>query len=168
MRKATAALLAVAGLAAASPAFAQVAPRPDPFGDATIARSAAEADAARRFDTLDTNHDGSLSPEELAAGRPQRPGGPAADGARRGGGDRMRGMMQRMMDPNGDGKITKDEYVAAQLRRFDRMDANHDGQLTAAERKAAIEAMRQRMMERMAGGGMAGMGGGDGGPAAGD
>lgn len=168
MRKATAAILALAGLAAAAPAFAQGAPRPDPFGDATIARKDAEADAARRFDTLDTNHDGSLSPEEQAAARPQRSGGPAADGVRRSGADRMRGMMRRMMDPNGDGKVTRDEYVAAQLRRFDRMDADRDGQLTSAERKAAMEAMRQRMMERMAGGGMGGMGGGDGGPSTGD
>jgi len=159
-RKATVAFLAGAGLAVAAPAFAQWAPRPDPFGDAIIARKDAETDAGRRFDALDTNHDGNLSPEELAAARPHRPDGGAAGAERRGRGDRMRSMM----DPNGDGKVTKDEFVAAQLRRFDRMDANHDGQLTAAERKAAMEAMRQRMMERMAGG----MGGGDGGPPSGD
>jgi len=170
IRKTTAAIIALAGLAAAAPAFAQGMARPDPFGDATIARKDAEADAVRRFAALDANHDGSLSTEELAAARPQRPAG-AADAQRRGGGDRMRGMMRRMMDPNGDGKVTQDEYVAVQLRRFDRMDGNHDGQLTAAERKAAMEAMRQRMAERMAGGmsgGMGGMGGGGDGPSAGD
>ena len=165
-RRTLALAFAVAGLSIAAPAFAQWTPPADPFGDATIVRKDAEADAARKFDALDTNHDGILSPDELAAGRPKRPGGDAAR-ERRGSGERMRGMMGRMMDANADGKITRDEYVAAQLRRFDRMDANHDGQLTSAERKAAIEAMRQRMMERMAGMNGGGMGG-DGGPPAGD
>lgn len=39
------------------------------------------------------------------------------------------------------GDITKDEYVErarrAAEKRFERMDANHDGVLTAEERKAA-------------------------------
>lgn len=41
------------------------------------------------------------------------------------------------------GDITKDDYVErarrAAERRFDRMDANHDGVLTAEERRAARE-----------------------------
>lgn len=152
-------LAAAGALALAAPALAQDAQPVDPLGDATIARSAAEADAGKRFDALDTDHDGSLSAAEMAAGRPQPgPGGAAAGNPRPrrdGGGQRMMG---RMADANGDGKITREEFTATALRRFDRMDANHDGQLTSAERKTAMEAMRARMMERMAAGAMGGDG----------
>jgi len=147
--------------------------RVDPFGDATIPRSAAVADAGKRFDTLDTNHDGSLSPDELAAGRPMRMRAagppPVGEGRRDGMAGRMAGQWQARMfdriDTNHDGKLSKDEFVAGQLMRFDRMDADHDGNLTKAERQAAIEAMLQRMAERMARGAMGGGdGGGDGAP----
>jgi len=46
------------------------------------------------------------------------------------------------------GDITKDEYVErarrAAERRFDRMDLNHDGVLTADERRAARETRGSR------------------------
>ena len=166
--------IAALTLGLAAPALAQSAPPPaaapsgpggmmlrDPFGDATVSRKDAEAQANARFTALDTDKDGSLSPAELAAARPARPGG---EGGRRGAG----GGMGRMLDSNGDGKVSQGEFVAGTLRRFDMMDTNHDGQLTKTERQAAIEAMRARMQERMrermmgeGGGGMGGMGGGD-------
>lgn len=171
MRNAPFAALAFAGLVLGGPVSAQPAPPPgqggmfqDPFGDATVLRQDAEAQAAARFAKLDTNNDGTLSPEELAAGRPPRPDGAGRDGAAgtepRGG--RMAGRMARMMDTNGDGKISRDEFVAGSLRRFDMMDADHDGKLTKAERQDAIEQMRARMeaMRALGGGG----GGGDGPP----
>lgn len=159
--------LALAGLALALPAAAQPAPptdgpagaMQDPFGDATILRSDAEAQAAARFAALDTDKDGSLSPEELAAGRPARPGA-QAEAPRRGRGG---GWMARMMDANGDGKISKDEFVTATLRRFDMADADHDGKLTKAERQEAMEQMRARIEAMRALGGGSG-GGGDGPP----
>lgn len=133
----------------------------DPLGNAAISRKDAEAQAAARFTTLDTDKDGFLSPAELAAARPGRPGGEAR--RPRGNGPRGGGMM-RMMDANGDGKVSRDEFIAGNLRRFDMMDANRDLQLTKAERQAAMEAMRARMEERMRerfqGGGDEGMGGG--------
>ena len=126
----------------------------DPFGDATVLRKDAESQAAARFAMLDADHDGSLSPAELAAMRPARAGAARPDRPRHEGtGSGGRG---RMLDSDGDGKVTRDEFVAGMLRRFDMMDADHDGQLTKAERQAAMEAMRarmeQRMRERMEGG----------------
>jgi hypothetical protein len=50
------------------------------------------------------------------------------------------------------GDITKDEYIErarrAAERRFDRMDLNHDGVLTADERRAAREARGSRRSSR--------------------
>ena len=79
----------------------------------------------------------------LAAAHPQDapppPGGPMA----RGGGAIMRA------DANGDGVVTRQEWLAEQGRRFDRMDLNHDGKVDQTE----MQQIGQRMH------GMRGMGG---------
>ena len=158
LRTASRAAVAAAGLTFAISAGAQPAPPPgpggmmqDPFGDATVLRQDAEGQAAAHFAALDTDKDGTLSPGELAAARPMRPGAPAEGRAQ----GRGAGRMARMMDANGDGKVSKDEFVAGTLRRFDMMDADHDGKLTRAERQEAIEQMRARMeaMRALGGGG---------------
>ena len=52
----------------------------------------------------------------------QRPGG------------HQRGEMMRMMDSDGDGKISKAEFVAGAEQRFAKMDKNGDGFLTKEDR----------------------------------
>ena len=49
-------------------------------------------------------------------------------------------------DKDGDGAVSKDEWVAAgrPAERFDAVDANKDGKVTAEELAAAMAAMRQR------------------------
>jgi hypothetical protein len=134
-------LAAAAALTVSGTAFAQNGPRPDPYGDATISKADAAKAGAAHFDQLDTNHDGNLSADEIAAA----PGG--------------RGLARA--DADGDGKVSKAEYAVMQAQRFDMMDADHDGQLTKAER----DTFRQHMMDRMrANGGMGGPGGSMGGP----
>lgn len=109
------------------------------------------------FDHLDTNRDGSVSRDEFTAahanGGPEgKPGAGQRHGDHGGGhdGGHMGMMMMHMADTNQDGAVSRDEFAAAQAKHFDMMDANHDGQLTQAERKAARDKMKA----------MGGMGGG--------
>lgn len=43
----------------------------------------------------------------------------------------------KMMDSNGDGKLTAEEHAAGAKTMFAAMDLNHDGKVTAAEMEAA-------------------------------
>jgi len=49
-------------------------------------------------------------------------------------------------DKNGDGAVDKAEWTAAgrPAERFDAVDANHDGKVTAEELAAAMAAMRKQ------------------------
>lgn len=156
------ALLAGMGTAWAQATQVQL-PPPGAEGQ-PITRDQAIAEAARRFDAMDANKDGTVTPEERRAfmerpraeagpgmpppppGGPDPLGGPGFGGGRglRGGGGL--GMIERL-DANGDGKVTRAEYEAP----LDRMDTNKDGFVDQQEAQAAAQAM------------MAGMGGGQGG-----
>lgn len=163
-----AAALASAGfvsVAAVEPLFAQENAAPSP--EETRAQALARAD--ERFDRLDTNKDGKLSPDELMAARgprgdmppPPPPPPPGAEGApppaegappppppsddRRGMPGRFGQRMFARLDTNGDGFISQDEYRAMAGERFDRIDTNHDGKIDADEREAARDAMMDRM-----------------------
>lgn len=68
-----------------------------------------------QFARLDDNHDGYLSAVEI------------------GGWDRI-----TPADTDGDGRLSLDEVLAAQLARFDREDSDHDGVLSPEENLAAM------------------------------
>jgi hypothetical protein len=133
MKKLTIAVAMATGLLAV-PALAQGGPPPDPYGDATVTKADVEKAATDRFATLDTNKDGSLSPEE------RRAGGPGGGGGFRGGG----GGGGAGGPPPAQNLA---EYVAAQSGRFDQQDADHDGKLTKAERDAFRAAMIARFQQ---------------------
>ena len=125
--------------------------RLDVNSDGRLDAADREARQQARFDRLDGNSDGAISREEFAAARPDR--------SRRGGprGERMgaRGMGGMAMGMRGPGRktgaereATRAEFVAAALARFDAVDADNDGTVTAAERKAHRDSMRQQMRER--------------------
>ena len=124
-----------------------------------------------RFDRIDANHDGQVSYAEFTAARANaeqaRKGriaqrgerlGPSARGEHRmahnrfgRGGLSGRGGavgMIRMADADKDGAVTKAEFRARMLQRFDRLDANHDGIVTRDEAKAARDNMRQQWQSR--------------------
>ena len=160
MRK-TVLTLMLAASAITSAASAQTAPTPTPAsrppmrqdanrdGVATRAEAIAQADA--RFAQMDTDHDGRVTAGEMRAYRTAMhdrmiasgrdvpvppPAGAEHDG------------MGRRMDPNGDGSVTREEFEARALKRFDRMDANHDGTIDATERANAAEMRHVDRRER--------------------
>ncbi len=61
-------------------------------------------------------------------------------------------MRKMNADTNNDGKVTRDEFRAAQEKRsdamFKRMDTNGDGVIDQDEKKAAGEKMRERREHR--------------------
>jgi hypothetical protein len=128
-------LAALLAVSVSAPAFAQMGPREDPYGDATVAKADVVKAGMARFDQLDANHDGTISADELASASQGRGG---------------RGLARA--DANGDGAITRDEFAASQGQRFDMMDGNKDGQLTKAERDDFRAQMMARMQARQGGG----------------
>jgi Ca2+-binding EF-hand superfamily protein len=121
----------------------------------------------RMFDRLDADHNGSITREEMAQAHARRgPGGPGAEGGPRGPGGRggpgmrhrgpggpggpgmgMRGMRgQRLFGEQG--FATREQFRERALARFDRVDANHDGTVTAAERQAMRGQRRHHRQER--------------------
>lgn len=129
-----------------------------------------------RFDRLDENRDGRLTPDEArAAGQRARAeradrafdrldanddGSISRDEMRDGHGRRMRaaggggldGPGRRMRGMRGFGEqgfITRDQMRDRALARFDRLDADRNGTVTMAERQAAREARRERRRQRM-------------------
>jgi len=48
----------------------------------------------------------------------------------------------KMMDTNGDGKISAEEHSAGARKMFQKMDADHDGMVSATEMDASHQAMK--------------------------
>jgi Ca2+-binding EF-hand superfamily protein len=167
------------GVAAiASVAIAQPGPPPEGRGRDTTRQEVIERTEAR-FDRLDENRDGRVTPEEARAARDRARSERAErmfdrldandDGSisrdemregqgRRGGGMRMGrrggpegpgGRMRGMRAFGEQGFITRDQMRERALARFDRLDGNRDGTVTMAERQAAREARRERRRMRM-------------------
>jgi len=121
--------------------------------------------AERMFDRLDLDRNGSITREEARQAHAQRqarrgergPGGHGGHGMRhRGprhagpGGPGGRGMGgQRLFGEQG--FATREQFRARALARFDRIDADRNGIVTAAERQAARQRMRARRQERRPG-----------------
>jgi hypothetical protein len=132
--------------------FAQLDTDRDGFISAAERTAAHDRHVAERFARLDADKNGAVTLAEMKAARGMHD---AAPGERRGrpGPRGMRGMhgmggglggehagMGR--DADQDGRISKAEFGAAALSRFDRADTDRNGVLSDAERQAARAAMK--------------------------
>jgi len=126
------------------------------------------------FDRLDADRSDAISFEELSAGREQRgearaergrpdgqhfgrrgrggPDGPRFGRGGRGGQGGQGGPgMARAADTDNDGAVTQAEFASVALARFDRLDANRDGTISADERPQPRRMMRRERRQRDAG-----------------
>ena len=145
----------------------------DANSDGQLNEADREARHAAHFAELDADSNGAISREEFAArrakdgermrgsGRDQAQrsadgeGRMSRDGKRgqRGKGGHGGGMrMAQMADTNKDGTVTRAEFDSAVAGHFRQMDSDGDGSVTAAERKAARDAMREQMKQARASG----------------
>jgi Ca2+-binding EF-hand superfamily protein len=54
-------------------------------------------------------------------------------------------------DTDGDGAISREEFMRMHEKKFDKLDADGDGQISVEERKAAREKFKEHRKERMKG-----------------
>ena len=109
----------------------------DTNGDGKITQEDLAAKAEERFKAADTDGDGKLSAEEMKAG---------AEGRRA---ERMQARMDRMierLDTDGDGLISLQEIQSTERggRFFERLDKDGDGGVTAEEFEAAKADFKSR------------------------
>lgn len=112
-------------------------------------QAAREAMRARRtterFAALDADKNGQLSPQEFDAARDKR-GRPGMGAERKGHGRGGWGQGERGRGSQAD--VAKADFMAPALRRFDVMDSNDDGKITAEERDSAMARFHHRPGDR--------------------
>jgi Ca2+-binding EF-hand superfamily protein len=91
----------------------------------------------QRFQTIDSNRDGAISRTEFSGNRRGRGKSDFAQARPRGNTPYFGTRMFAAADVNRDGKMTEAEMANNVQAWFDRTDVDHDGVLTADERKAA-------------------------------
>ena len=90
------------------------------------------------FDQVDTNHDGTITPDERRAWMTAHMPAGAAPGSG-GGGERRR--MPGGANPNAE-SLTRADFQSRLQQQFDAIDTNHDGTITPDEMQAAAERRR--------------------------
>lgn len=113
--------------------------RADANNDGSVTREEFIAARGAQFAKLDRNSDGYIDsndvPKRLAERRKQNGGGE---------------MLGDQFDTNGDGKVSKDEFVNGPTLIFDRADTDKNNVLDAKELAAAKEAAKSAVEERRA------------------
>ena len=115
----TVALAALVGVAAPALAATKTGPvaRFDTDNDGTVDLNEAKKAASELFDKLDTDKDGTLDSKEFNG--------------------RLTHKEFTAADPDNDGTLTKEEYLAVVEKRFKAADPDNDGTVSATELKTA-------------------------------
>ncbi|MFC5067843.1 EF-hand domain-containing protein [Flaviflagellibacter deserti] len=100
--------------------------------DGVVDKAEFDAFRAQRIDATDENKDGFLDRKEVRESRREM----------RQEWRKHAGLMGR--DSDGNGEVSRDEFLAGPEARFDKLDTNHDGKLDQSEIDAARKAMRDR------------------------
>ena len=126
--------------------------------DGSISASEHAAGAKKMFDKMDADRDGIVTAQEMEAAHKDMPTGRAdapqagasesnpGQATRLGKSDTHHGMKTaaekiKMIDANGDGKLSAAEHEAGARKMFDKMDTDQDGKLSAAELQAGHDRM---------------------------
>jgi len=121
--------------------------RMDADHNGSVSRVEFSAFYAKRFEELDANLDGKLTPEEVAVARPMAP--PPAMGSM---GPGTTHLDQRFdaADLNHDGGLDKSEAGGMPMLSmyFDEVDANHDGKVTRKEYFDAMPLLHRVKQEK--------------------
>jgi hypothetical protein len=112
------------------------------FGQRDQTRAEAQQRADMMFQMMDANKDGTVTKAEAEQALAQFQ---AMRGGDSNGGGRGAGRLQRMIDEAfaTSQSMTLQQFEAQALARFDAMDLNHDGTVTAAERQQLREQRQQ-------------------------
>jgi hypothetical protein len=105
----------------------------DTNADGAISKEEIAAHKAKKFTEMDANKDGFLSEDEMIAAHEKK----MADRKRKGAGK----MIERL-DTDKDGKVSAAEFSNHEMPGFDKIDTNKDGSISADER-AAAKAMKE-------------------------
>ena len=107
-------------------------------------RAEAKQRADMLFQMLDANHDGTVTRSEAEQAAAQFAARRGEDGSAQRGGGRIERMVTQLFASSD--SLTLAQFEAQTLARFDALDLNHDGVVTAAERDQA-RAQRQGQVQ---------------------
>jgi Ca2+-binding EF-hand superfamily protein len=130
------------------PSLEQILERMDTDDNGMISKEEAKGPLSKRFDKIDLNSDGQLSPKELMSLK-KKGDKPEQAGAEGRGGPQGRESGQKLKEADTDenGTLSKDEVTAAGLEKilenFDKIDSNSDGELDREEMRAMLKHAKQ-------------------------
>lgn len=108
----------------------------DANGDAKISRAEHAAASKKMFAQCDANHDGIVTATEMDAAMAATGQKPAKD-------EKSSAEKIKVIDQNGDGRLTAAEHETGSEQMFAKMDINGDGYLSKAECDAGMKLLKK-------------------------